>query len=194
MKLASLKGGRDGRLVVVSNDLAWFTDAGTIAPDPVAAPSHGVGTMPRYVTTAEQGVDDFETWARRYWSAWGDSLRSPAPAASVPGWNEALSWWTQLAQGGSPAADDAVSRFNAQAQASIRCCIALRQDAADVAYRTITEQRRVRGGSAQRCQSGSRAPINRGSPLGKQSGSTHWLATIAPERDGAGLRLTPRAS
>jgi fumarylacetoacetate (FAA) hydrolase len=32
MKLASLKGGRDGRLVVVSNDLAWFTDAGTIAP------------------------------------------------------------------------------------------------------------------------------------------------------------------
>ena len=32
MKLASLKDGRDGRLVVVSNDLAWFTDAGTIAP------------------------------------------------------------------------------------------------------------------------------------------------------------------
>ncbi|WP_395673449.1 fumarylacetoacetate hydrolase family protein [Phenylobacterium sp.] len=32
MKLASLKGGRDGRLVVVSNDVAWFTDAGHIAP------------------------------------------------------------------------------------------------------------------------------------------------------------------
>jgi fumarylacetoacetate (FAA) hydrolase len=32
MKLASLKGGRDGRLVVVSNDLAWFTDASHIAP------------------------------------------------------------------------------------------------------------------------------------------------------------------
>lgn len=27
MKLASLKGGRDGRLVVVSNDLAWYADA-----------------------------------------------------------------------------------------------------------------------------------------------------------------------
>jgi fumarylacetoacetate (FAA) hydrolase len=32
MKLASLKGGRDGRLVVVSNDLAWFTDVSHIAP------------------------------------------------------------------------------------------------------------------------------------------------------------------
>jgi fumarylacetoacetate (FAA) hydrolase len=31
MKLASLKGGRDGRLVVVSNDLAWFTEASHIA-------------------------------------------------------------------------------------------------------------------------------------------------------------------
>ena len=32
MKLASLKSGRDGRLVVVSNDLHWFTDATHIAP------------------------------------------------------------------------------------------------------------------------------------------------------------------
>ena len=32
MKLASLKQGRDGKLVVVSNDLAWFADAGHIAP------------------------------------------------------------------------------------------------------------------------------------------------------------------
>lgn len=30
MKLASLKSGRDGRLVVVSNDLAWYADAGHI--------------------------------------------------------------------------------------------------------------------------------------------------------------------
>ena len=39
MKLASLKGGRDGRLVVVSNDLAWFTDAG----DHRAHPAGGDG-------------------------------------------------------------------------------------------------------------------------------------------------------
>ena len=31
MKLASLKGGRDGRLVVVSDDLAWYADAAAIA-------------------------------------------------------------------------------------------------------------------------------------------------------------------
>jgi fumarylacetoacetate (FAA) hydrolase len=31
MKLASLKAGRDGRLVVVSDDLAWFTDASPVA-------------------------------------------------------------------------------------------------------------------------------------------------------------------
>jgi fumarylacetoacetate (FAA) hydrolase len=37
MKLASLKHGRDGRLVVVSSDLAWFTDAFLIAPTLQAA-------------------------------------------------------------------------------------------------------------------------------------------------------------
>lgn len=37
MKLASLKGGRDGRLVVVSSDLAWFTPADMIAPTLQAA-------------------------------------------------------------------------------------------------------------------------------------------------------------
>ncbi|WP_374597216.1 fumarylacetoacetate hydrolase family protein [Brevundimonas sp.] len=37
MKLASLKHGRDGRLVLVSNDLNWFTDAFLIAPTLQAA-------------------------------------------------------------------------------------------------------------------------------------------------------------
>jgi fumarylacetoacetate (FAA) hydrolase len=37
MKLASLKSGRDGHLVVVSNDLAWYADAGHIAPTLQAA-------------------------------------------------------------------------------------------------------------------------------------------------------------
>ena len=32
MKLGSLKGGRDGRLVVVSHDLAWYADASHIVP------------------------------------------------------------------------------------------------------------------------------------------------------------------
>ena len=37
MKLASLKGGRDGRLVVVSHDLAWSTSAEAVAPTLQAA-------------------------------------------------------------------------------------------------------------------------------------------------------------
>ncbi|MFM9829154.1 MAG: fumarylacetoacetate hydrolase family protein, partial [Sphingomonas sp.] len=37
MKLASLKHGRDGKLVVVSSDLAWFADATHIAPTLQAA-------------------------------------------------------------------------------------------------------------------------------------------------------------
>lgn len=37
MKLASLPGGRDGRLVVVSRNLAWCADAGHIAPTLQAA-------------------------------------------------------------------------------------------------------------------------------------------------------------
>jgi fumarylacetoacetate (FAA) hydrolase len=37
MRLASLKSGRDGLLVVVSRDLAWFADAGDIAPTLQAA-------------------------------------------------------------------------------------------------------------------------------------------------------------
>lgn len=37
MKLASLKGGRDGRLVVVTSDLAWYADASHIVPTMQAA-------------------------------------------------------------------------------------------------------------------------------------------------------------
>jgi fumarylacetoacetate (FAA) hydrolase len=37
MKLASLKHGRDGKLVIVSNDLAWCADASAIAPTMQAA-------------------------------------------------------------------------------------------------------------------------------------------------------------
>ncbi|QSX75579.1 class III poly(R)-hydroxyalkanoic acid synthase subunit PhaE [Lysobacter arenosi] len=65
--------------------------------------------------------DDFEAWTRQYWNAWGDSLRSAttpeAPTMpGVPGWSEAMNWWSQLAKGGMPQGDEAVSRFNAQAQ------------------------------------------------------------------------------
>ncbi len=53
MKLASLKGGRDGRLVVVSNDLAWFTEAHHIAPTLQAALDHWEGMEPALRGLAE---------------------------------------------------------------------------------------------------------------------------------------------
>ncbi|MDR7134298.1 class III poly(R)-hydroxyalkanoic acid synthase PhaE subunit [Lysobacter niastensis] len=74
---------------------------------------------------ANQGMDDFEAWTRRYWNAWGEALRAapmatPSPSTGVPGWNEAMKWWSQLAQGGAQGVpglgNEAVSRFTAQAQ------------------------------------------------------------------------------
>ncbi|BDU16203.1 class III poly(R)-hydroxyalkanoic acid synthase subunit PhaE [Lysobacter auxotrophicus] len=67
---------------------------------------------------AMQGVDEFEAWNRRYWNAWGDALRATQPSATpaMPGWNEAVDWWSQFARGGLTQGDEAVTRFNAQAQ------------------------------------------------------------------------------
>ena len=46
MKLASLKSGRDGRLVVVSRDLRWYLDASSIAPTLQAAADQLGGALP----------------------------------------------------------------------------------------------------------------------------------------------------
>lgn len=53
MKLASLKGGRDGRLVVVSQDLAWYADAAHIAPTLQAALDNWEETEPQLLGLAE---------------------------------------------------------------------------------------------------------------------------------------------
>ncbi len=53
MKLASLKHGRDGRLVVVSNDLAWCADAYSIAPTLQAALDDWVHAAPKLASLAE---------------------------------------------------------------------------------------------------------------------------------------------
>lgn len=47
MKLASLKGGRDGRLVVVSGDLSTYADAGAVAPTLQAALDDWAAVLPR---------------------------------------------------------------------------------------------------------------------------------------------------
>jgi len=64
---------------------------------------------------------DFERLARQYWGAWGEMMRGAQPQApaqpSVPGWNEALNWWSQLARGGAqPQVGDTLDRFNSQAR------------------------------------------------------------------------------
>lgn len=56
MKLASLKHGRDGKLVVVSNDLAWCADAGHIAPTLQAA----LDDWPRIAPVLENLATDLD--------------------------------------------------------------------------------------------------------------------------------------
>lgn len=63
---------------------------------------------------------NFEALTRQYWSAWGESLRAaagqPAAPQGVPGWHEAVEWWSKLAHGGRSEANDLAERFNAQAK------------------------------------------------------------------------------
>ena len=54
MKLASLKQGRDGRLVVVADDLAMAADAGDIAPTLQAALEDWASAAPRLRTLADR--------------------------------------------------------------------------------------------------------------------------------------------
>lgn len=58
MKLASLKQGRDGRLVVVSDDLAWCTDASLIAPTLQAALDAWDASAPKLRALAEALAHD----------------------------------------------------------------------------------------------------------------------------------------
>ena len=69
MKLASLKHGRDGRLVVVSDDLRWFTDAFLIAPTMQAALDDWERCEPLLRGLAELlGLDQ-----------WSSEMRMPTP-------------------------------------------------------------------------------------------------------------------
>lgn len=62
---------------------------------------------------------NFEALTRQYWNAWGEALRAGAgqPAVpAMPGWQDAVEWWSHLAHGGRSEANDLVDRFNAQAR------------------------------------------------------------------------------
>ncbi len=56
-----------------------------------------------------------EAMARQFWGAWGDFARTAeAPAGQIPGWQQAVDWWSQLAHGGREDANAAVEQFNRQ--------------------------------------------------------------------------------
>ena len=68
MKLASLKHGRDGKLVVVSNDLAWYASASMIAPTLQAALDDWdrvEGDLRNLATDLEHGVIPRERFHER---------------------------------------------------------------------------------------------------------------------------------
>ncbi|TQD42199.1 class III poly(R)-hydroxyalkanoic acid synthase subunit PhaE [Marilutibacter aestuarii] len=69
---------------------------------------------------ADRSFGDFDALARQYWNQWGEMMRSataPAapPAPTMPGWDDAIGWWSKLASGGMPEANAAVGRFERQA-------------------------------------------------------------------------------
>lgn len=67
---------------------------------------------------------DFESLAKQYWNQWGEMMRAGTPSvapnagasAGIPGWDEAIGWWSQLARGAQPDANAAVGRFDQQAR------------------------------------------------------------------------------
>jgi class III poly(R)-hydroxyalkanoic acid synthase PhaE subunit len=141
------------------------------------------------------GFDDFEQLARQYWSAWGDAMRAGATPAqpAMPSWNDALGWWSQLAKGATAAnpasgADDAVNRFNSQAQQWLG---QLQQLAAQFAG---TQAQPADIADAWRRMLGANganafAEMFKGIPGPGQHGVDHWMEQMAPllqnlQRDG----------
>lgn len=132
------------------------------------------------------GGGDFEALARQYWNTWGETMRQaasagqPAPAPSaMPGWSEAAAWWSQLARSGQPTADDAVQRFNTQAQGWFG---QMQQLAAQFAGRDASptdiagEWRRMLGGHA----GNPFAEMFGAMPGRGQHGPEQWLQQAAP--------------
>ncbi len=132
------------------------------------------------------GFDDFEQLARQYWSAWGDAMRGAAAPSqpAMPNWNDALGWWSQLAQGASAAnpgngAADAVNRFNSQAQQWFGQMQQLAAQfagsnapAADIA----AAWQRMLGGNA----GNAFADMFKGMPGPGQYGVDRWMEQMAP--------------
>lgn len=120
--------------------------------------------------------DDFEALARRTWQAWGDALKSGATPATpgVPGWNEAMQWWTQLAQGMPSAAprDAGAAGWLAMMQQLATRFAGSDAGAADIA----AEWRRLLGANPV-------PDLLRALRLQGQQGLDAWFEATAPMRE-----------
>ncbi|QOY63774.1 class III poly(R)-hydroxyalkanoic acid synthase subunit PhaE [Lysobacter sp. H21R4] len=143
--------------------------------------------------------------ARQYWSQWGEMLRAggqgapasgfvgtagfpgmgfpggngPTATPGLPGWNEAVNWWSQLASGGMPQADATVQRFNTQAQgwyAQIQE-LAARFAGQDASARDVSQAwKEMFGGHA----ANPFADALKGMQGQGQQGFEQWMAQVSP--------------
>jgi fumarylacetoacetate (FAA) hydrolase len=91
MKLASLKYGRDGRLVVVSRDLSRYADAAAVAPTLLAALDDWAAAEPRLTELA----DSLE--AGRIAHAPFDQTKCASPLPRSPGWADGSAYVNHVA-------------------------------------------------------------------------------------------------
>jgi fumarylacetoacetate (FAA) hydrolase len=91
MKLASLKHGRDGRLVVVSRDLSRYADASAVAPTLLAALDDWDAAEPRLTEIS----DSLE--AGRIVHAPFDQTKCASPLPRSPGWADGSAYVNHVA-------------------------------------------------------------------------------------------------
>jgi polyhydroxyalkanoate synthase subunit PhaE len=58
---------------------------------------------------------DFAQLAKQYWSAWSDFAGRPEAMPKMPGWQDGLAWWSQLAGQGNGQVEAALDKMNSQA-------------------------------------------------------------------------------
>jgi class III poly(R)-hydroxyalkanoic acid synthase PhaE subunit len=145
--------------------------------------------------------NDFETLTRQYWNAWGDAMRAAGapvqPATpSMPGWNEALSWWSQMARGAgmgpNTGVNDALDRFNSQARDWYG---QIQQLAARFAGRNA-EPADIAGAWQQMLGGQGFTELFKGMSGPGQHGLDQWMEQMGPmlqsmQRDGRGLLGMP---
>ncbi len=132
------------------------------------------------------GAGDFEAMARQFWNLWGDALRqaSGAPTAPVPGWPQALDWWSRLMPGGGRGpAEDVLHRFRQQSGDwyGLMQQVAARFAGQDTAAGDVTAAWRQALGVET--GGGPWMDFFRGLQGGGGGGFEHWYRQVSPYMD-----------